>query len=238
MMDNKYRKLKGERKSLIYCVEDDESIRDLMIYTLETAGLESRGFNDGKELDAAISVELPQLIMLDIMLPGESGISILERLKKSIKTRDIPVIMATAKGTEYDKVKGLDLGADDYLVKPFGMMEMVSRVKAVLRRCDPHKESQIHAGEIVMDTNSHQVRVSGKVTELTLKEYDLLRLFMENTGIVFTREEILNLVWGLDYLGETRTVDVHIATLRTKLGEAGSCIDTVRGVGYKMEAKK
>lgn len=223
---------------MIYCVEDDESIRDLMIYTLETAGLESRGFNDGKELDAAMSVELPQLIMLDIMLPGESGISILERLKNNIKTRDIPVIMATAKGTEYDKVKGLDLGADDYLVKPFGMMEMVSRVKAVLRRCDPHKESQIHSGDIVMDTSSHQVRVSGKVIDLTLKEYDLLRMFLENTGIVFTREEILNLVWGLDYLGETRTVDMHIATLRTKLGEAGSCIDTVRGVGYKMEAKQ
>lgn len=237
MIDNEYRKSKGD-KTLIYCVEDDESIRDLMIYTLETAGLESRGFNDGKELDAAMSVELPQLIMLDIMLPGESGISILERLKKNIKTRDIPVIMATAKGTEYDKVKGLDLGADDYLVKPFGMMEMVSRVKAVLRRCDPHNESQIHVGDIIMDISSHQVRVSGEVIDLTLKEYDLLRMFLENTGIVFTREEILNLVWGLDYLGETRTVDVHIATLRTKLGAAGSCIDTVRGVGYKMEAEK
>ena len=232
-----YRKREGER-TLIYCVEDDESIRDLMMYTLDTAGLESRGFNDGKELDGAMSVELPQLIILDIMLPGEDGISILERLKNNIKTRDIPVIMATAKGTEYDKVKGLDLGADDYLVKPFGMMEMVSRVKAVLRRCDPHKENQIRTGDIVMEISSHKVRVSGEVIDLTLKEYDLLRLFLENTGIVFTREEILNLVWGLDYLGETRTVDMHIATLRTKLGAAGSCIDTVRGVGYRMEAEK
>ena len=220
---------------MIYCVEDDESIRELMLYTLGTAGLDSRGFNDGKELNAAISVEVPDLIMLDIMLPGESGISILKRLKENFRTKDIPVIMATAKGTEFDKVKGLDLGADDYLVKPFGMMEMVSRVKAVLRRCDPHKGSQIKTGVIMMDTSSHEVTVSGAPVELTLKEFDLLRMFMENEGIVFTREEILNLVWGLDYLGETRTVDVHIGTLRAKLGKASGYISTVRGVGYKME---
>lgn len=220
---------------MIYCVEDDESIRELMLYTLGTAGLDSRGFNDGKELNAAISVEVPDLIMLDIMLPGESGISILKRLKENFRTKDIPVIMATAKGTEFDKVKGLDLGADDYLVKPFGMMEMVSRVKAVLRRCDPHKGSQIKTGVIMMDTSSHEVTVSGAPVELTLKEFDLLRMFMENEGIVFTREEILNLVWGLDYLGETRTVDVHIGTLRSKLGKASNYISTVRGVGYKME---
>ena len=220
---------------MIYCVEDDESIRELMLYTLGTAGLDSRGFNDGKELNAAISVEVPDLIMLDIMLPGESGISILKRLKENFRTKDIPVIIATAKGTEFDKVKGLDLGADDYLVKPFGMMEMVSRVKAVLRRCDPHKGSQIKTGVIMMDTSSHEVTVSGAPVELTLKEFDLLRMFMENEGIVFTREEILNLVWGLDYLGETRTVDVHIGTLRSKLGKASNYISTVRGVGYKME---
>ncbi len=223
---------------MIYCVEDDESIRELMLYTLGTAGLDSRGFNDGKELDAAISVEVPDLIMLDIMLPGESGISILKRLKKNLKTKDVPVIMATAKGTEYDKVKGLDLGADDYLVKPFGMMEMVSRVKAVLRRCDPHKESRIKAGVITMDTASHEVRISGDPVELTLKEFDLLRLFMENTGVVFTREEMLNLVWGIDYIGETRTVDVHVATLRSKLGEVAAYISTVRGMGYKMEVSE
>ena len=220
---------------MIYCVEDDESIRELMLYTLGTAGLDSRGFNDGKELNAAISVEVPDLIMLDIMLPGESGISILKRLKENFRTKDIPVIIATAKGTEFDKVKGLDLGADDYLVKPFGMMEMVSRVKAVLRRCDPHKGSQIKTGVIMMDTSSHEVTVSGAPVELTLKEFDLLRMFMENEGIVFTREEILNLVWGLDYLGETRTVDVHIGTLRSKLGKASNYISTLRGVGYKME---
>ena len=220
---------------MIYCVEDDESIRELMLYTLGTAGLDSLGFNDGKELNAAISVEVPELIMLDIMLPGESGISILKRLKENFRTKDIPVIMATAKGTEFDKVKGLDLGADDYIVKPFGMMEMVSRVKAVLRRCDPHKGSQIKTGVIMMDTSSHEVTVSGAPVELTLKEFDLLRMFMENEGIVFTREEILNLVWGLDYLGETRTVDVHIGTLRAKLGKASGYISTVRGVGYKME---
>lgn len=220
---------------MIYCVEDDESIRELMLYTLDTAGLASCGFSDGEELDAAISAELPDLIMLDIMLPGESGISILTSLKKNYRTKDIPVIMATAKGTEYDKVKGLDLGADDYLVKPFGMMEMVSRVKAVLRRCDPHRESHISIGAITMDTSSHEVRVEDKTVDLTLKEYDLLRLLMENAGAVFTREELLNLVWGLDYLGETRTVDVHIGTLRAKLGEAAEYISTVRGVGYKME---
>ena len=197
--------------------------------------MDSLGFNDGKELNAAISVEVPELIMLDIMLPGENGISILKKLKNNFRTKDIPVIMATAKGTEFDKVKGLDLGADDYLVKPFGMMEMVSRVKAVLRRCDPHKGSQIKTGVIMMDTSSHEVTVSGAPVELTLKEFDLLRMFMENEGIVFTREEILNLVWGLDYLGETRTVDVHIGTLRAKLGKASGYISTVRGVGYKME---
>ena len=221
---------------MIYCVEDDGSIRDLMIYTLETAGLESRGFNDGKELDIAMSVEMPDLILLDIMLPGESGLSILQRLKNNIKTMDTPVILATAKGTEYDKVKGLDLGADDYLVKPFGMMEMVSRVKAVLRRCDPHRRNQIKSGIISMDTASHDVKVAGETIELTLKEFDLLRLFLENTGVVFTREELLNLVWGLDYAGETRTVDVHVGTLRSKLGPASDLISTVRGVGYKMEA--
>ncbi len=220
---------------MIYCVEDDESIRDLMLYTLDTAGLDSRGFSDGKELDAAISVEAPDLIMLDIMLPGESGISILKRLKQSPKTRDVPVIMTTAKGTEYDKVRGLDLGADDYLVKPFGMMEMVSRVRAVMRRCDSHKDALLRTGVITMDTGSHIVTTGGAPADLTLKEYDLLRLFMENPGIVFTREEIMNLVWGQDYLGETRTVDVHIGTLRAKLGEAANYISTVRGVGYKME---
>jgi len=223
---------------MIYCVEDDESIRELMLYTLGTAGFDGRGFSDGKELDAAMSVELPDLILLDIMLPDESGMSILGRLKRDGRTKDIPVILATAKGTEYDKVKGLDLGADDYLVKPFGMMEMVSRVKAVLRRCGTHQKDRLEADGIVMDTASHEVRIDGAPIELTRKEYDLLRLFLENAGIVFTREEILNLVWGLDYAGETRTVDMHVATLRSKLGGAADLISTVRGVGYKMEVTK
>jgi two-component system alkaline phosphatase synthesis response regulator PhoP len=222
---------------MIYCVEDDESIRELMLYTLDTAGLESRGFNDGKELNAAISVEVPDLIMLDIMLPGESGISILKRLKENFRTKDIPVIMATAKGTEFDKVKGLDLGADDYLVKPFGMMEMVSRIKAVLRRTAPKQAKVISYGGITLDEGKHTVTVNDTPVTLTLKEYEILKLLMDNPGQVFTREILLSDVWGIDFTGETRTVDVHIGTLRTKLAEAGDMIETVRGVGYKMGEK-
>ncbi len=224
---------------MIFCVEDDKSIRDLVIYTLSSVGYEATGFATGKELFAALEKQVPQLIMLDIMLPEEDGLSILKKLKNDPRTENIPVIMATAKGTEYDKVIGLDLGADDYLAKPFGMMEMISRVKAVLRRAAPKKDTeQLKKGTLELDEKRHEVRVNGKTVQLTLKEYELLRIFMENPGIVFSRDRLLSSVWGIDFIGESRTVDVHIGTLRTKLGECGDYIETVRGVGYKMEDEK
>ena len=216
---------------MIYCVEDDSSIRDLMVYTLRAAGLSAEGFADGEAFLQAMRQEVPDLVMLDIMLPGEDGITILRRLA------EIPVIMATAKDTEYDRVIGLDLGADDYLTKPFGMMEMVSRIRAVLRRTSPKAAPPIlRQGGITMDEGRHVVEADGTPITLTLKEYDLLRLFLENPGQVFTRDRLLSAVWGADYYGETRTVDVHIGTLRTKLGTAGDILQTVRGVGYKLEA--
>ena len=221
---------------MIFCVEDDSSIRDLMIYTLHAAGFEAVGFDGGEAFWAAIKSQRPELILLDIMLPGEDGLSILQNLRAQSATADIPVILATAKGTEYDKVTGLDLGADDYLAKPFGMMEMISRIKAVLRRTAPFAQPQsLRVGELELNLDAHTVLVGGTRVQLTLKEYMLLRTFMEHLGRVFTRDQLLELVWGIDYIGETRTVDVHIATLRTKLGLCGSCIETVRGVGYRME---
>ena len=224
---------------MIFCVEDDKSIRDLVIYTLSSVGYEAAGFASGQELFAALEATVPQLIMLDIMLPEEDGLSILKKLKNDPRTEDIPVIMATAKGTEYDKVIGLDLGADDYLAKPFGMMEMISRVKAVLRRAAPKKDdSVLKKGDLELDEKRHEVRVHGTPVQLTLKEYELLRIFMKNLGIVFSRDRLLSSVWGIDFVGESRTVDVHIGTLRTKLGDCGDYIETVRGVGYKMEDKK
>lgn len=223
---------------MIFCVEDDNAIRDLMIYTLNSAGLKAKGFTCGAELFDALQAESPQLIMLDIMLPGEDGIVILKRLKGSSATADIPVIMATAKGTEYDKVVGLDLGADDYLAKPFGMMEMVSRVKAVLRRAAPKDAARILCvGQLAMNLGEHTVFACGERIALTLKEYEILRLFMENLGRAFTRDQLLKKIWDEDYVGETRTVDVHIGTLRTKLKGCGDYIETVRGVGYRMEAR-
>lgn len=222
---------------MIYCVEDDGSIRDLMVYALQAAGFSAVGCADGEEFWQAMRQETPELIMLDIMLPGEDGISILKKLRAVPATADIPVIMATAKGTEYDRVIGLDLGADDYLTKPFGMMEMVSRIRAVLRRTGHRAEPTVlRQGGILLDEARHAVEVDGSPVTLTLKEYDLLRLFMENPGLVFTRDRLLSAVWGADYYGETRTVDVHIGTLRTKLGSAGDILQTVRGVGYKLEA--
>lgn len=224
---------------MIFCVEDDKSIRDLVIYTLSSVGYEAAGFASGKELFAALEATVPQLIMLDIMLPEEDGLSILKKLKNDPRTEDIPVIMATAKGTEYDKVIGLDLGADDYLAKPFGMMEIISRVKAVLRRAAPKKDdSVLKKGDLELDEKRHEVRVHGTPVQLTLKEYELLHIFMKNLGIVFSRDRLLSSVWGIDFVGESRTVDVHIGTLRTKLGDCGDYIETVRGVGYKMEDKK
>lgn len=221
---------------MIFCVEDDQSIRDLMIYSLNASGYEAAGFPDGEALFSAMKQRRPQLIMLDIMLPGDDGITILKKLRQSPVTDHIPVIMASAKSTEYDKVVGLDLGADDYLAKPFGMMEMVSRVKAVLRRSGGGETLRVlRIGELEMNENGHTVSVGGKRVELTLKEYEMLRLFMENPGVVFTRDQLFDRIWGYGYAGESRTVDVHIGTLRSKLGAAGSYIETVRGVGYRME---
>lgn len=223
---------------MIFCVEDDSSIRDLVIYTLNASGFKAEGFADGGALFEALKTQKPQLIMLDIMLPGEDGISILKKLRSKSATAEIPVIMATAKTTEYDKVLGLDSGADDYLSKPFGMMEMVSRIKAVLRRTAPQNEPRtLSLGEISVNLAEHTVESAGERVQLTLKEYDMLCLFMENPGRVYTRDQLLAKIWESDYTGETRTVDVHIGTLRTKLGKCGEYIETVRGVGYKMENK-
>ena len=220
---------------MIFCVEDDAAIRDLMLYTLTSAGFEAEGFSESTALWAALAEKTPELIMLDLMLPGEDGISILKKIRSQTATADIPIILATARGTEYDKVFGLDLGADDYLAKPFGMMEMISRVKAVLRRAAPQKKARtLRVGELTMNVGEHTVEVAGKRVTLTLKEYELLQKFMENLGLAFTREQLLQSVWGADFIGETRTVDVHIGTLRTKLGACGEIIETVRGVGYKI----
>ena len=222
---------------MIFCVEDDAGIRDLMIYTLSASGFRAVGFENAREFYAALADDTPELIMLDIMLPGEDGISILKRLKADARTADIPVIMATAKGNEYDKVIGLDLGADDYLTKPFGMMEMASRVRAVLRRSGRAAEKQqlIRVGGLEMNLGEHIVTADGIRIQLTLKEFELLRTFMTSPGRAFTREQLLSSVWSEDFLGETRTVDVHVGTLRQKLGACGKYIRTVRGVGYKLE---
>ncbi len=223
---------------MIYCVEDDAGIRELMIYTLQASDLQAKGLPDADAFWAAMEKEKPKLILLDIMLPGEDGISILKKLKAQSTTADIPVIMATAKGTEYDKVIGLDLGADDYLAKPFGMMEMVSRVKAVLRRAYKDEKTDIVAvGKLTLNPQTHTVKADGEKVILTLKEFELLHKFMRHPGRVYSREQLLSDIWGADYVGETRTVDVHIGTLRTKLGEYGEYIDTVRGVGYRLEEK-
>ncbi len=223
---------------MIYCVEDDRGIRELMIYTLNVSGFKAEGFKDSDELYEALKRCKPELITLDIMLPKEDGISILKKLKNNPNYKDIPIIMATAKGEEYDTVLGLDLGADDYLAKPFGMMEMVSRVKAVLRRSNGSvsKKEVLKNGSITLNVKEHSVFVGDKNVELTLKEYDLLDLFMNNLGIVFSREQLLSKIWGSDFVGESRTIDVHVGTLRSKLGEPGELIKTLRGVGYKMEA--
>ncbi len=223
---------------MIFCVEDDSGIRELMLYALRAAGFEAAGFPSGQEFWRALEGERPQLVLLDIMLPGEDGISILKKLRTQGAFRDIPVIMATARGTEYDKVCGLDLGADDYLAKPFGMMEMVSRVRAVLRRAGAKgEETVLRAGLLELRPGEHTVTAEGVRVQLTRKEYELLLHFLQSPGRVFTREQLLNAVWGTDFTGETRTVDVHIGTLRTKLGGCGEYIKTVRGVGYRMEVQ-
>ena len=224
---------------MIWCVDDDNTIRDIEVYTLTQTGFEAKGFADGISMLEALKTEKPELIVLDIMLPGKDGVEVLKEIRSNPETRKIPVIMATAKGTEMDKIQGLDTGADDYLVKPFGVMEMVSRIKAVLRRCEPdEKEEVLTVGEITLSDKEHLVTVNGKKVALTFKEFEILKLFMQSPGIVFSRDKLLSEVWGVDYLGESRTVDMHIKTLRQKLGDAGALIETVIGVGYKMEGKR
>jgi two-component system alkaline phosphatase synthesis response regulator PhoP len=222
---------------MIWCVEDDASIRDIEVYTLSSTGFDARGFADGVSFWSALQTEKPDLVVLDVMLPGVDGIELLQRMKASAELRTIPVVMATAKGAEYDKIRGLDLGADYYLVKPFGVMELVSCVKAVLRRCRPDKAAHmLRSGGLVVDLDAHTVTVDGARVALTYKEFELLRLFLSHPGMAFTRDQLFQEVWGMDFCGETRTVDVHIGTLRTKLGAAGDILQTVRGVGYKLEA--
>ena len=228
-------KIQWKPGNMIFCVEDDSNIRELVIYTLKATGMEACGFENGFDFMKALAKEMPELILLDIMLPGEDGLSLLKRLKKDSQTKEIPVIMLTAKSAEYDVVKGLDMGADDYISKPFGMMELVSRIKAVLRRTKSLEEKEIlQAGNIVIDLKKHQVKVEGEEILLTLKEYELLKRFLKNQDIVLTREQLLEDIWGYDFVGETRTLDVHIRTLRQKLGTSGDWIQTVRGVGYRL----
>ena len=224
---------------MIWCVEDDASIRDIEVYTLSSTGFDARGFEDGVSFWSALQTEKPDLVVLDVMLPGVDGIELLQRMKASAELRTIPVVMATAKGAEYDKIRGLDLGADYYLVKPFGVMELVSCVKAVLRRCrrDDAERAGLSAGGVSLDADAHTVTAGGQRITLTYKEFELLRLFMVHPGTAFTREQLMERVWGTDYCGETRTVDMHIRTLRQKLGEYGEMIETVRGVGYRLEAQ-
>ena len=220
----------------IWCVEDDASIRDIEIYTLNSTGFEARGFENGEDFFAALAGETPDLVILDVMLPGMDGVSILRKLKENAATKQLPVIMATAKGMEYDKIQSLDLGADDYLVKPFGMMEMVSRVRAVLRRCAPLGEGNVlRAGNLTVNLDERTVTANGQRVSLTYKEFELLKLFLSHPKMVFTRDQLLANVWNIDFAGETRTVDVHIQTLRQKLGDCGRMIETVRNVGYRLE---
>ena len=221
---------------MIYLVEDDNSIRELVIYTLQSTGFQAAGFSCGKEFWEGMRKEVPSLILLDIMLPDEDGLTILKKIRNASDTARIPVIMLTAKGTEYDKVIGLDSGADDYIPKPFGMMELVSRVKAVLRRTEPEQKTRLYElGPIKVDVIRHTVHVSGYTVNLTYKEFELLCYLLENEGIVLSRDQLLSKIWGYDFDGETRTVDVHIRTLRQKLGTGGNYIETIRGVGYKIE---
>ena len=223
---------------MIWCVEDDSSIRDIEVYALASTGFDAKGFEDGDSFWNALQGEKPELVVLDVMLPGKDGVTLLKMMKGTEEFRDIPVIMATAKGTEYDKIQSLDLGADDYLVKPIGIMEMVSRVKAVLRRCRPAKESKsLKLEGLVLNHDKHTVTIDGERVILTYKEYELLHIFLSQPGIAFTREQLLSSIWRTEYLGETRTVDMHIRTLRQKLGRYGHIIETVRNVGYRLENK-
>ncbi len=222
---------------MIWCVEDDASIRDIEVYALNSTGFEAEGFADGAAFWAALGKARPELVVLDVMLPEIDGIQLLRRMKADAALREIPVIMATAKGAEYDKIQGLDLGADDYLTKPFGVMELVSRVKAVLRRCRPQPVAVLRCGGLVVDEQEHTVTADGVRVVLTYKEYQLLRLFLSHPGTAFTRDQLMEQVWGMDFYGESRTVDMHIRTLRQKIGPYGGCIETVRSVGYRWRAE-
>lgn len=225
---------------MIYIVEDDAEIRELEVYALKSSGFESKAFESGKALDEEVKEMVPDLFILDIMLPGEDGLSILKRLRTQENTKNVPIIMLTAKSAELDKVKGFDLGADDYIAKPFGILEFVSRVRALLRRAgglklEPVESAQISLGGIVIDEGTRVVTVSGEVVDLTYKEYELLKLLMSHPGLVYSRQQILEKIWGIDFKMDTRTVDMHVKTLRQKLGEQSSVIQTVRNVGYKAQ---
>ena len=223
---------------MIWCVEDDASIRDIEVYALQSTGYEAKGFEDGTSFLKELKNQKPELVVLDVMLPGIDGIALLQKMKEDPETRDIPVVMATAKGAEYDKIQGLDLGADYYLTKPFGVMEFVSCVKAVLRRCQPRQgEHLLKTGGLIVNIDEHTVTIDGERITLTYKEFELLRLFLSHPGMAFTRDQLFNEVWGMDYCGDTRTVDMHIRTLRQKLKDYGELIETVRNVGYRLEAK-
>ena len=223
---------------MIWSVEDDASIREIELYALTSTGFEARGFEDGSAFWAALQTEKPELVLLDVMLPGEDGVTLLKRMKNVPALRDIPVIMATAKGAEYDKIQSLDLGADDYLVKPFGVMEMVSRVKAVLRRCKPKEAVHILTdGGLSLDLDQRTVTANGERVQLTYKEFELLRLFLSHPGMAFSREQLFTQVWNMTYMDDSRTLDMHIRTLRQKLGDYGKQVETVRNVGYRWEQK-
>ena len=222
---------------MIWCVEDDSSIRDIELYALNSAGFETKGFEDGTSFWNALKNEKPELVVLDVMLPGIDGIALLTKMKESVAYREIPVILATAKGEEYNRIRGLDLGADDYMVKPFSIMEMVSRVKAVLRRCKREKQDDILIeGNLIVNLKEHKVSIDGQRVQLTYKEFELLRLFMTHPGMVHTREQLFFQVWNTDYMGDTRTLDAHMRSLRQKLNGYGKRIETIRNLGYRWEA--
>ena len=221
---------------MIWCVEDDATIRDIEVYALKSTGFDARGFEDGTVFWTALRKERPELVVLDVMLPGIDGVELLKKIRASSEFADLPVIMATAKGSEYDKIQSLDFGADDYIVKPFGVMELISRIKAVLRRCQAVKsENLLQMGGIVLNPDERILTVDNERVQVTYKEFELLRLFMNHPGTAFTRDQLFAEVWGIDYAGETRTLDMHIRTLRQKLGKYGKLIETVRHVGYRME---
>lgn len=223
--------------ALIYIVEDDNNILEVETFALKNSNYEVKGFSNAKDFYKAVEEKVPSLVLLDIMLPDEDGLQIVQNLRHNPRAAHVPVIMVTARTTEIDKVKGLDMGADDYLSKPFGVMELIARVRALLRRSGDGKEEKkvFSLGELSMDDEKHAVYVHNNPCELTFKEYELLKMFLDNVGIVLTRESIMNRIWGTDYSGETRTVDMHIKTLRQKLGEAGNRIKTIRNVGYMLE---